>query len=92
MPVVERTERDIINKYLEYKDRPEIIDGITDMLVFLGMFEALDFHTEALKEIEAEKEATKQYRKDYARHIGASFKNYMPFNKYVELRESGELK
>lgn len=88
---IERTERDIINKYLEYKDQPEIMDAITDMLVFLGMFEALDFHDQALKDIEADKLTMKQYRHDYARHIGSSFKNYMPFNRYVELRESGEL-
>lgn len=88
---IERTGEDIINKYLEYKDNPEAMDAMTDILVFMGIYEAVDFHEAAIKVIEADQQQLKQYRKDYARYIGASFKNYMPFESYVQKREKGLL-
>ena len=60
---------------------------MTDILVFMGIPEAIEFQEAAEAAIEAEQQELKQLRKEYARHIGGSYKNYMPFEKYIEMRQ-----
>lgn len=88
---IERTAEDIVAKYLEYKENPLAMDAMTDILVFMGVYEAVDFHEAALQQIEADQEREKEYRKEYAQYIGKSYKNYIPFEAYVRKREKGKL-
>lgn len=84
---MDRTAEDIIEKYLEYKHNPEAMQAMTDILVFMGIPEAIEFQEAAEAAIEAEKQELQQLRKEYARHIGASFKNYVPFDKFVTMQK-----
>jgi formylmethanofuran dehydrogenase subunit A len=89
--MIERSERDIINKFKEYKDQPEAMQAMAEILVFLGLPEGVDFWQMAQEEIKAEAAANSELRSAYRRHIAQGFKNYMSYEKFVQKKEAGEL-
>ena len=88
---MERTDRDIIEKFKEYGDSPESMTAMADILVFMGIPEAVDFLKIAQEELEDFQDYKKQLRQEYYDYIGQGSRYYMSFEQFAVKRERGEI-
>lgn len=88
---MERTERDIVEFMKRYKDKPENIEAMADMLAFMGISDAPIFLDAALKEIQEEKTDNFEMRQLYYSYLRRGSKFYMSYEKFLQKKEAGEI-
>ena len=87
---MDRTADDIINKMLEYKDKPEAMEAMAEMLLFMGIAEAGDFLKVALERKDQQASDEKGLKAEYYDYI-RNPRNYCSFPKFKERKEAGLL-
>ena len=89
---MERTEAEIIAKMKEYKDNPDCIISMGDILVFMGIPEGSELAIKTLKEIKEDRETDKFLERkynEYLRERPAS--QYITYEHFIQQVAAGKI-
>ena len=85
---MERSDREIVEFMKGYKDKPESIRAMGDILAFMGLLEGVAFGEMALQEIQEENKHSKDLRNDYHTYLrNRKASEYISYEKYLQLIE-----
>lgn len=88
---MQRSAEQIKAKMKEYRENPEAMVAMTDMLLYMGISDASELYKEAVKELEEEKTAISTVKLAYINHLKKGSRHYMSFDKFVQKWEAGEI-